>query len=315
MRLLLCGFGSIGRRHFANARAIVQSATWTVVEPSRALWRAEDGVQFVDSLDAVTGELDVALICSPTHLHAAQIEALVGRVAAFFIEKPLAHDRDSLAAIRRALAGSTVPTMVGCNYRFEPGLLRVRELLAADRIGKPLSARAEFGQWLPSWRPQVDYRQGYAARRATGGGVILDRIHELDYVTWLLGPPSAVKAMSGKLSDLEIETEDTADMLLRFGGGTIASVHVDYLQREYVCSLKLIGERGSIEWRFKPTSVRLLHDTWETVFEDPQPDVNAMYVAELQHFFDAVATGQRPINGVDEAARTVEIALAALEDH
>jgi predicted dehydrogenase len=315
MRLLLCGFGSIGRRHFANARPIVPDATWTAVEPSRAAWRPEDGLEFVESLEAITGNFDVALICSPTHLHASQIEALAGRAAAFFIEKPLAHDRDSLATIRRALARNPVPTMVGCNYRFEPGLLRVRELLAADAIGKPLSARAEFGQWLPSWRPHTDYRQGYAARRATGGGIILDRIHELDYITWLLGTPRTVKALSGKLSDLEIETEDTADILLRFDGGAIASVHVDYLQREYVCSLKIVGERGSIAWRFKPTSVRLLRDTWETLHEDLQPDVNAMYVAELRHFFEAVAGGRSPINGVDEAARTCEIAFAALEDH
>ena len=100
------------------------------------------------------------------------------RARALFIEKPLAHDRAALAAIRRAIADRTVATMVGCNYRFEPGLVRVQELLAAGAIGKPLSCRAEFGQWLPSWRPATDYRKGYAARRETGGGIILDRIHD-----------------------------------------------------------------------------------------------------------------------------------------
>jgi len=213
---------------------------------------------------------------------------------------------------RRHNASRTRPC---CNYRFEPGLLRVQALLADKALGAPLSVRAEFGQWLPSWRPTTDYRQGYAARRETGGGIILDRIHELDYVSWLFGHPSRVLAMAGKLSALEIETEDTAEILLRFPSGAIGSVHVDYLQRQYVCGMKVVCERGTIEWRFKPTSVRILDEkgAWETVLDDANPDVNAMYVAELAHFFACVERGESPINPVAEAARTQDTALTALE--
>jgi len=308
MKLLLCGFGSIGKRHFANSHALIPDAEWTIVEPDRTLWHA--GGRFIPEL-VVDSHYDAALICSPTHLHAEQIDVIGERARAFFIEKPVAHDRQALATIQRATAQR--PTMVGCNYRFETGLVKVKELLADDAIGKPLSARAEFGQWLPSWRPQRDYRTGYAARRVTGGGVILDRIHELDYVTWLFGAPVAVKAMSGKLSALEIETEDTAEIMLRFASGAIASVHVDYLQREYTCQLKIVGERGTIEWQYRPTRVRVLRDAWQTVFDDPAPDVNAMYIAELRHFFAAIAAGAPPCNDVAEAGRTLDIALSALE--
>ncbi|CAN5672084.1 dehydrogenase [soil metagenome] len=313
MKILLCGFGSIGRRHFANARTFVQDAVFTIVEPVPALHTAD--AHFVQSLAEATGEFDVAMICSPTASHAEQIEALAGRVKAFFIEKPLAHDRAALATIRRALDGQSVRTMVGSNYRFETGLAKVKALLDSNTIGKPLSMRAEFGQWLPSWRPTADYRQGYAARRSTGGGIILDRIHELDYMLWLFGVPTQVKAMAGKLSSLDIETEDTAEIMLRFPGGAIGSIHVDYLQREYVCSLKIVGEHGTIEWRFKPTSVRVLDEAgrWDTVFEDLTPDVNAMYIAELHHFFGALERGERPANDVVEAGHTLDVALSALE--
>jgi len=313
VKLLLCGFGSIGRRHLANARSLRADLDVTVVEPDRARWT--DGPRFVATIADAGDDFDVAMICSPTAAHAADIEAIAGRARALFIEKPLAHDRSGLAAIRRVLSDRDATTMVGANYRFEAGLLAVRELLATGAIGKPLSFRAEFGQWLPSWRPTTDYRQGYAARRATGGGIILDRIHELDYVTWLFGAPVKLSAMSGRLGPLEIETEDTAEILLRFPTGTIGSVHVDYLQREYTCGLKVVGDRGSLEWRFKPSSVRVLDEagSWRVVHDDPAPDVNAMYVAELRHFFDAIEHGRAPTNGVVEAARTLELALGALE--
>lgn len=313
MKLLVCGFGSIGRRHLANARSLRHGLDVAVLEPDRALWT--DGARFAGALDDVAGDFDVAMICSPTATHAEQIAALAGRARALFIEKPLAHDRAALAAIRAAVAGRPIISMVGCNYRFEPGLLRVRELLASGAIGKPLSFRAEFGHWLPSWRPTTDYRRGYAARRETGGGIILDRIHELDYATWLFGTPAKLLAMSDRLGPLEIETEDVAEILLRFESGVIGSIHGDYLQREYVCKLDVIGERGTVEWRFKPTRVRVLGEAgvWQTVHDDAQPDVNAMYVAELAHFFDALDHGRPPANGLAEAARTLELALTALE--
>lgn len=315
MKLLLCGFGSIGRRHFANTRTLRPDTTWTIIEPARALWREEPGVTFIADVAELHHHSDVALVCSPTNLHGVQLEQLAARADAFFIEKPLVHDRASLAMIEKAFAGRNVPTMIGCNYRFETGLLKVKELLDGGAIGKVLSARAEFGQWLPSWRPTTDYRQGYAAKRATGGGIILDRIHELDYVTWLLGTPTKVLSMADKLSTLEIETEDVAEILLRFESGAIGSVHVDYLQREYLCTIKIVGEKGSVDWRYKPTTVRLLGESggWQTVYEDPTPDVNAMYVAELRHFYDALAAGTPPINGLAEAVRTTDVALKALE--
>jgi len=316
MKLLLCGFGSIGRRHLRNAQTLLPAgATWTIVEPERSAWVSEPGVRFAASLEEAAGEHDVALVCSPTALHAAHIAAIADRVGAIFIEKPLAHDRAALEAIRATLSRRGIPVMVGCNYRFEAGLLEVRRLLVEGAVGRALSVRAEYGQWLPRWRPQQDYRLGYAARRATGGGIVLDRIHELDYVLWLAGPVTDVKAFHGKLSTLEIETEDTAEVLLRFASGAIGSVHVDYLQHEYVCALKIIGERGTIEWRFRPTVVRVVREDGaaQIAYEDATPDVNAMYVAELRHFFDCVRTGAPPTNGLDEAATTLETALAVLE--
>src|SRR5438034_6395276 len=127
-----------------------------------------------------------------------------------------------------------------------PRRLLVLRLVDEGRIGRPLAARAQCGYYLPFWRPGTDYREGYGARQATGGGIILDSIHEFDYLAWLLGRPREVFAYAGRVSSLEIDTEDNADVLLRFDYGAVANIHLDYLQRTYRRACDFIGEDGVI---------------------------------------------------------------------
>src|SRR5204863_1092430 len=113
-----------------------------------------------------------------------------------------------------------------------------------------VAMQAQVGQYLPDWHPWEDYRRGVSARRDTGGGVILDLIHELDYLLWLNGEVSQVACVADHVSSLEIETEDVAAILLRFANGAIGTVHLDYLQRAPSRTCRLIGEDGTICWDY-----------------------------------------------------------------
>jgi len=233
-----------------------------------------------------------------------------------FIEKPLS---DSLEGVDRLLATVTernLVTLVGCNMRFHPGLVRVKKLLEKGAIGRVVAARVEVGQYLPDWHPQEDYRQGYSARRDLGGGVILDAIHEIDYIRWMLGEVATVACFSGKLSRLEIDTEDTAAILLRFDNGTIGEVHMDYVQRAYSRSCHLIGEEGTILWDYgadKVTYYSTSSRQWQTFREGDVNDPNQMYVEEMRHFLRCLAREEEPALDVFEGSRVLQVALAAKE--
>jgi len=204
--------------------------------------------------------------------------------------------------------------LVGCNLHFLPSLQLVKRLIDEGRIGTPLSARAHCGYYLPYWRPHTDYRAGYGARQATGGGIILDSIHELDYLRWLLGEPREVFCYAGKVSSLEIDTEDNADLLLKFDYGAVANVHLDYLQRTYRRSCELIGEDGLIAWDYIAQTVRLYgkEDRRHDVFEESiNTDRNHMFVEELRHFVECVERGKAPMCDVAGGRRVLEIAMAA----
>jgi predicted dehydrogenase len=317
MRFLVIGCGSIGRRHIRNLRSlgVREIIAFDIRPEQRRQAAAEFETETIDTLDeAWNREPGVAFITAPTSLHVPLALKAATHGCYLFIEKPLSNNKDGLEHLLQLIKQQQLLTMVGCNMRFHPGVAMVKTLLDQDAIGPVIAARVEMGHYLPDWHPWEDYRHSYSARNDLGGGVILDAIHEIDYLRWLLGEVASATCMAGKLSRLEIDTEDTAAILLRFVSGAIGEVHLDYIQRAYSRTCHVIGEEGTIHWDYTQGQVRLYsaHDRKWRVFPNP-PDwePNQMYIDEMKHFFACMANRTKPLFDAFEAARVLEIALAA----
>jgi predicted dehydrogenase len=314
LRIAVVGCGSIGARHARNLRAL-DVAGLALCDLDHA--RAERLGAGVDA-EVVSADLDAllrgfrphgVLVCTPPSSHLAVAARALDQGAHVFCEKPLAPDLTGVDALltRAARAGRFL--MMGMCYRFHPGLRRFHEQLAAGVVGRLLAAQMWAGQYLPDWHPSADYRREYSAQRALGGGVLLDSIHSFDTLRWALGEPVEVMGMVGKVSDLEIDTEDVATALVRLAGGAIVQVHVDYLQRHPRSYLEVVGSTGSLHW--DRTGVRWRRAGEEAWCEEPVVcDPNHVYVAELAEFLDCVASGRRPALDGAEGRATLAVALA-----
>jgi predicted dehydrogenase len=318
MRGLVVGLGSIGRRHARNwaalglgPLAVCRQARLAQPEPLGLAVR-----EFFDLDDALNEQPDVVLVTNPTSLHVGAACRAVRAGAHVLVEKPLGHSLDGVAGLLDMASRTGRQVMVGYNLRFHPGLVRLRDLLQQQAIGRVISVRAEVGEYLPDWHPLEDYRHGYSGRRELGGGAVLTFSHELDAVCWLLGAPSRVVALAAHASSLEIDTEDVAEILLQFAGGCLASIHVDYVRREPKRSIEVVGEDGVLRWEYDAN--RLLRyvpaaGQWRIEVGDPDFGRNDMYVAELRHFA-ACVRGEidRPLIDGQQGAAILAIALASL---
>jgi predicted dehydrogenase len=318
LRFAVIGCGSIGKRHLSNLIRldVAQLGAFDFREDRRDEVRQKfPGVRVADTSDALWDlQPDVALVTVPTRWHVPVALEAVEHGCHLFIEKPLSDRLDPALdhLVAEAHARERV-TLVGCNVRFHPGLKKVKQLLDAQAIGRVVAARVEAGQYLPDWHPWEDYRLGYSARRDLGGGVVLDGIHELDYLTWWLGDVDRIACMAGRLGRLGIDTEDTAAMLLQFAGGPIGEVHVDYLQRAYSRSCHLIGDEGTIRWDFD-SGVRwyaAATKSWTSCEHPAGWEINDMYLDEMRHFLRCLEGAEQPVADLASASRTLAIALAA----
>lgn len=316
--VLVVGGGSIGQRHIMNLRNLGVGKL-SVSDPSserRAVLESGYAVTtYALFEEALLGENPSAvLICTPPNSHVELAIRAVESGAHVFIEKPISNSMDGIDRLIEESENRNRIIQVGYNWRFHDGLRKIKELLGEGAIGRVMWARAETGQYLPDWRPQLDYRQNYTARRAMGGGIILDGSHEIDYIRWLLGEVTQVYCQAGTLSDLDVDVEDTASIILTFESGCIGEVHLDFVQRARARNCKVVGTEGTITWDHITGSLMVFeagNSSWRSFDLDPDP--NAKYLAEMDDFMRCVIKEREPVAGLHAGVRVMEIALAALE--
>ena len=178
---IACGTHLPGLARLRNARVA------GLADPDpRALERARrliDAPVFATVDDLLAHDaIDAVIISSPSALHAGQVQAACAASKHIYVEKPLAHDAESLASIRSSIEDSTLVIAVGYNFRFHPACRVLRQRLAAGSIGSIRAIVSDFTEPFdalhgPAWKRE----------RALGGGVLLDLAsHHIDLYRWLL---------------------------------------------------------------------------------------------------------------------------------
>jgi predicted dehydrogenase len=279
----------------------------------RKLIGQKHGIKVYQNLqESFAQKPDAVLVCTPPYSHIPVALEAINQGANVFIEKPISHTLKGIDELLKRAKQQKLIVSVGYNLRFHPGLIMIKEMLEEGKIGRILSLRAEVGQYLPDWRPWQDYQQSYTAKKAMGGGIILDASHEIDYVRWLAGEVKSVFCAAGKLSDLRVETEDTAEIIMNFRNNLIAEVHLDFIQRGYARSCKIIGEKGNIIWDYPEKCVKTYLarvNRWETYNVKAEP--NDMYLDEIKHFIRNIRLKKNPLVDGIEGVKTLKVALAA----
>lgn len=315
MKFLVVGGGSIGERHLGNLLNLAQEAS--VVEPVKS--RASDiekkyKVKVYFTLEqALKERYDAGIICNPNIYHVSTAIRIAVNGIHLFIEKPLSHNLDGLNHLIHLVKKNRLHTFMGSNFKFHPSFKLMKELLDKKEIGRVLSFTVIAGQYLPDWHPWEDYRQGYSANRSLGGGILLDS-HEFDYIQWFLGPIKRIACITGRYSNLEIDTEDIAETIVELKDKIVGNIHVDYIQRPYRRIYYFYGKYGTLEWNFLDKKVSLYkakEKKWQYFKEDKDYDLNQMYLEEMRHFLKVLENRESSITDIHTALRVLKVILAA----
>jgi predicted dehydrogenase len=332
MKILFVGLGGIGQRHVRNLRHLLGSDVDIIAYRTRRQTHVitpelnadsnrnvemEYSIQVsLDLNEALSQNPTIAFICNPSNLHVSVAEACIERGCDIFVEKPLSDSMDGLVKLVRNAADLKRVAMVGYQLRFHPCLKKIAEVVQSGSLGNLLAIRATVGEDLTRWHPYEDYRNMYASSGNLGGGVVLSQIHEIDYLYSLFGLPEQVFAVGGHWSDLEIDVEDTASILMTFRVGNRSlpvHLHQDYLQWPPNRQCELIGDRGKAVMDLRTPSVTIFkrdNDTPE-IHTFPDFERNQLFLDEMRHFLDCVRTRRKPVVDLKDGLQSLKMALAA----
>lgn len=231
MKILITGYGSIGKRHEQVLAGLKPEAIIDIVSTHLNSSRFHfSTLQEVEE----PSSYDYFVISSRTADHFHQLKYLDSRVSGktILIEKPLFHESIPYSSSRNSV-------FVGYNLRYHPLIIQLKNLAAKHHFR---TVNAIVGQYLPDWRPGTDYRNSYSSSARLGGGVLLDLSHELDYLQWVFGPLEWVQAAGGKVSRLEIDVEDAVSIIGKTSSGMIQNISLDYLSRIPVRRIHAIAD-------------------------------------------------------------------------
>ena len=194
-----------------------------------------------DSPEALcsSAEVDAIFVASPDALHLPHVLIALDHRKPVLCEKPMAMNSAECEHMVAAAERAHVPLGVAQNFRFEPSVNRLREIVAAGTIGKPLLARSEFHYYMRQ-HPRTWITD---PSLACGGPVGDVAVHCIDALRYIL--QDEVRAVFARaLYDKDSgAVESAATLLLKFQIGTLAHVTVS-TRAEYRTPLWITGEKG-----------------------------------------------------------------------
>lgn len=328
LRLGFIGCGEIAAHNAAGVAASTGCTLAQVMDlnedAARSLGR-QFRVPYTTELDEMLGnrDVDAVVIAVPHNLHAQVALRAAEAGKHVVVEKPIATTLADADAMIEGCRRAGVALSVLFSFRYEPHVLRAREIVQAGGLGTIAGTHIGFttekpaGYWGQGYTGKVltDWR---GSKEKCGGGVLIMNVcHTIDYFRFVTGL-EVTRAYSeyGTLNS-PVEVEDIITVALRYDGGAVGSIHAATLAREDKRSEERIwGTHGSLELAPQPQvyTMRRVADLvpgrWQTLGKLPKTNRVAVYFDRLAA---AIAEGRPPEVTGEDGRLNLAVVLAAYE--
>ncbi|MEC9009041.1 MAG: Gfo/Idh/MocA family oxidoreductase [Planctomycetota bacterium] len=315
--VLVIGTGSIGERHtrcfLSTERCRVSICEINDDLRNDVANRYPVDDSFADLDTALQHHPDIAVICTPAHLHVSMAVTLLQQGIAVLCEKPLSVSLEGIEQLEELATAKDAKFSMAYVMRAHPLLTEVRHQVLSGDFGRPLEIGVVSGQHFPHYRPA--YREIYYTNRATGGGVIQDGLtHVVNYIEWLVGPMTRVAADCDHLALPGVDIEDSVHVIARHGN-VMAHYSMNQHQAPNEGQLTVICERGTIrvETHRMRWQVATEPETPWTVHQLEPLERDDLFVFQAHRFLDYVSgESNTPLCPFEDGLQTLRCNLAIM---
>ncbi|MBH1942480.1 Gfo/Idh/MocA family oxidoreductase [Mobilitalea sibirica] len=306
-KIAMIGLGSIGTRHLLNIDQVLSERNFNftidLIRSSVGKPVNEDIIKKINeiyySYEEVPDDYDVIFITNPTHMHYDTIKKYSSKTKHMFIEKPVFDDNKVSIQDLKLKDGNVY--YVACPLRYTDVIQYTKKEIDLSKV---YCARVICSSYLPDWRPHMDYRNTYSAHAEQGGGVSIDLIHEWDYLKYLFGQPNKVHNLRGKISDLEINSDDLSLYIAGYEDKMV-ELHLDYFGRKTMRVIELFTDNDTIKIDLVNSEIQYLCSGRTISFYESR---NNYQLKEIAYFFDIIEGKEANHNDIAYALETLKLA-------
>ncbi|MHA6621253.1 Gfo/Idh/MocA family protein [Pseudonocardia sp. DLS-67] len=311
LRVGMVGAGGIANAHLPAWVHVGAEVAVHSLRGAPELVARHGGGRVVGSLDELLAAVDVVDVCTPTYAHPEIVFAAAAAGRHVLCEKPLALDVATAEAMAQACAAAGVQLYPGHVVRFFPEYVALQAAVAGGAIGTPAVLRFD----RCGARPQ----RGWFADPQLSGGIIMDQmIHDLDFARWLGGE---VESLQARLSDSAPGTVSgvvSAHVVARHRGGALSTVTGTWARpgTRFRYGFHTAGTDGVLSYD-SAADPSLRTDTGAPTDDGAErllPDVSLVespFVAEIGEFAAAFSGGPPPRVSAADGVAAVRLAAAA----
>lgn len=304
MKILVIGLGSIGLRHVEIIKKIRPLANFYALRSKKQVENFIGINNLYDPKEISNYEFDFAIISSPSYFHHRDIKLLMELNIPLIVEKPLVTNLKQLQSISKFEIKHNI--YVAYNMRFHPLIVFVKEYIN-NKIKRINEVNSYYGSYLPEWRPKKNYKNIYSAIESLGGGVHLDLVHEPDYIIHLFGFPLKVNTKYRKVSQLEIDTVDYANIEFEYEKFT-AQITLNYFRKDKKRTLEIITDDDSIVIDFVKNKI-YSHLNKQYIFSSDKDLMAISYTKQIEYFFSIYKNKTLSESNFNSALMTMKVLL------
>lgn len=271
MNIVVIGLGSMGKRRIRLLkqyieREVEQKNDWSIAGIDSNIERCLEcremfGIETYDSLKtAMTNiNIDSAVISTSPHTHAGIIKECLENDLHVFSELNLLSEGylDNIQLAKK----KEKTLFLSSTFMYRKEMQYIKEVIQNNRFCG--AYRYHVGQYLPEWHPWESYKNFFVGRKDTNGCRELFAI-ELPWLVDIFGEIKTVYSVHRKVSNLEIDYDDSYQVLIEHASGVIGNLSVDIVTPKAGRDLEIWSEGFHIGWKGTPDTLTRFHaDTKE----------------------------------------------------
>jgi len=251
MTILVIGLGSMGKRRIRNLQALgYENIIGFDPKESRCIESSSKyKIKVHDNFNKAveSSNPNIFVISTPPDLHMEYAYYAYKKNIHCFIEASVV-DAEKILKLSNLIKEKNILIAPSCTMNYLPFVVKVKELILSNSIGKVLNINYQVGQYLPDWHPWEDIKDFYVSNKETGAArEILP--FELTWLNDFFGDPQALACVKTKLTDMEINIDDIYHSILKYPNNLLVNLTIEVISRPRATrELRILGSEGEISY-------------------------------------------------------------------